>query len=215
MADFPDSAQTTIPIAEKRPIILIGDIAVDLLTREAPSSPIQLTTHPIEYGEEIADYAIKLTETLVLDCKFLSDYIGGGVNVDQYSRAHGGRSPMTWRDKRDRILAAKDAVQILDVSTGYATYTDMVLVDYILDRRPQTSDSWTVQLFFQKARLTKPQWASVPIDRIPADKRSQKLRDGATKGRGKRDAGERPGKDTSETQSTKYTSWLRGLGVEL
>ena len=212
MTDFPDSTRITTPTKTgERPIILIGNTAVSLLRGETPSEPIQLTTYPIEYGEGVAEYAIDLPKTLVLDCKFLSDYVGPNVNLDEFERANGGNRPTSWQDKRDAILADKRNYRIMDVFTGYDTYKDMVIVDYALNRRPETSESWTVQLFFQKANLIRPQWVSVPIERIPAERRTEKLKRGSTKGAGKTKAGERPGKELTAEQKERPKSWIAAL----
>jgi len=189
MAGFPDHSRTEVTGGKNdRRVVLIGDVAADQLHSEDPSEPVQLSSAPIEGGEDVSEYAIDLPRTLILDCEFFDDEaenVGDNeVNVDR-----SGASRLSWRAKRDIVLGYKRSHTPVAVSTAYDNYPDMEIIDYKLNRVPGKEECWSVQLIFQQVTYVTQEWSSVSLDRIPKGRQSDKLKEGGVRGGGEHDGG--------------------------
>jgi hypothetical protein len=209
MAGFPDHTKTEITGGKNdRQTVLIGDVVADQLFAEDPSEPVQLTSAPIEGGEDVSEYAIDLPRTLILDCTFHDDEIENvGNNETDVDRS--GASRLTWRAKKDIILGYKRNHTPVMVTTGYDNYPDMEIMDYKLDRGPGKEECWSIQLIFQQVTFISQEWSSVSLDRIPKGRQSDKLKDGERRGGGERDGGRESAEKADQETADKTTEGLR------
>lgn len=210
MADWPNPDLAEVPYEDspEKFVVMIGDVVATLLTREDPSEPVEYTSHPVEAGEDMTDYARDLPPILTLECKFYSDPVVEGSNL-KTSQALTGQRYATWEQKRDAILSYKKERTEIDVFTGYQLYPSRRLSDVILDRSPSTSAGWSVTLIFIHVKSVNQGWASVSLDKVPGYLQSQKLKDGAKKGPAPSNSGEKPALGATEEKEAEAASLLR------
>jgi len=142
---------------------LIGTIYVDAVLVETPSAPVSVTTHPVEDGSEISDFAIDEQRTLSLDCKFVDDDFGwiGASKADREQKL--GKGLTTAVDKEQAVEALKANKTLVDVSTEKQLYLDMLLIDIQPIRTVQTAKSFTAMLTFVGIEMVAFETAEVDV----------------------------------------------------
>lgn len=211
MADWPNPDLVEVPEeGNEKPVVLIGDVPATLLTREDPSDAIAFTKHPIEGGEDLAEYAIDLDDQLTLDLKFYSDPVVSGTNVSNAQR-NLGRPLSTWEQKRDAIREYKNQRTELTIFTGYGLYENRAISEIILDRVPETSNGWSVTIVFDRVRRVQGAWSSVSLDQLPASQRTDRLNKGGKKNPAPKKSGDKPTKEVGAKKAEEAKSALRGL----
>lgn len=138
--------------------VLIGSIYADAITKQVPSAPMVVTSHPVEDGSVISEHIAEQQRTLILEATFTDDEVGVGGT--------GSMVTTSADDKRDAIYALKKKGDVFNVETIKDHYPDMALIDIQEEITPQNSAAFVATLVFEHIRIVKPGMNKVPLDKV-------------------------------------------------
>lgn len=153
---------------------LIGDVPIDVLSREANSNTYLTTDHPVEDGASMTDARIKNPEIARLTC-IISDDLS---DVSIGSIAQTVRNKIqTWREKLVRLYEIRDSNELIEVTTPLQTYTDMTITSINVEQTPETSQALFFTVELKKLRLVTAKLEQVSAASIPKRKKKKKTDD--------------------------------------
>lgn len=118
----------------------IGDIHCDATVREAYERSADLSTHPIEFGSDIADHYRPRDVVLTLDCEIsetpLGTFFPFETAINSVASLLTGDNPIetAWREL-NRYMDDKEAIV---VETGLDTFYDMMITSLSVTRGSTT-----------------------------------------------------------------------------
>jgi hypothetical protein len=161
---------------------LIGYIFADVITKQVPSQPNVMTSHPVEDGSVMSEHIAQMVGSLILDCTFTDDEVGFGVEAGTAVIV-----TTTADDKREAVKKLKDDRTPINVETLKDHYPNMVLLDIQEEITPQNASAFEATLVFEQARIVKAGMNKVPLDRLK--KKSQGKKNAGLKATATQDQG--------------------------
>lgn len=185
---------------------LIDDIEVDVTRIETVDYKWQVTSRPVEIGLNITDARIEQPIALALDCIITNDELE--LSVGSVLSLLDGID--TWEDKRDKLFELKDKNKVIDVSTGFYQYTNMLITAIRFDRNKDTSKALFFRIELINVRMVASSIADIDFSQIPDSllKKATGANDTANKAGSKK---QKQGNKTPEEADPKSQSILFGL----
>jgi len=193
---------------------IIDEIEVDVTRVETIDYQWLVTNRPVETGLNISDARIEQPFAVTLDCVITNDEVE--LSVGSVLSLLDGLD--TWEDKRDKLFELKDKNKVIDVSSGFYQYSDMLIKATRFDRNKDTADALFFQIELIHVRLVASAISDVDFSQIPDSllkKATGANRDAAKAAAKKQKQGNKTAPDADEKQSSILLGGLRSLGFSV
>lgn len=177
---------------------LIGNIYIDAVQRMTTSSPLKVTSHPIEDKSLVADYVVEEDVPLVFEVTFTDDnLVYAGVNT---LAAKAASRLTTATDKKQAVYKLHAAKEVIDIVMTDDFFDSMLLTDIQRDVTANNSKAFQATLVFQKVKTVRTGTTSIPADRLA--KKSAAKQTGAAKQSEEADKGKTPAPEVTQEEKT-------------
>lgn len=127
-------------------------IAPDVVVRERHSDTLEITEHPVEFGQQVADHAYKTPSEVIMEVGFA----GGGSLLDMASTLTGtsllGKSP---KEQYQALLDLQNKRTPFDVVTGKRIYKNMLLQGIEVTTDVKTENVLSAVLTLREVLITQ------------------------------------------------------------
>lgn len=150
------------------PVTKIDDLVIDVLTHEDPQHDVDVTVHPVETNEDIADHIVQKPTVLLLEGVLADpDLSPSAVGAALLS---GGKVLQTWEDKHRKLIEIKNKTKPFTIITPLDEYYNMVMTSLRTTRTKDTGEALIFSATFQHIRTVSTYTSFVDAEELPVSK---------------------------------------------